>query len=119
MLISILCAAAAGNSLSAAAAATGTSCGTNIVVHSSAMHDFWLHRVVKVSYSDAPHNSDLKHNMQLTVELLSCIAHNQEVHMLCSIGAINKHARASKSSAPGNKAIAGIRLCRHILIWLV
>lgn len=69
ILISILCAAAAGESLSAAAAATGTS-----------------------------------------VELLSCMAHKQEVDKLCSIGAINEHARASKSNAPGNKAITGIRL---------
>ncbi len=83
------------------------------------VHDFWLHRLVKAPYSDAPHSSDLKHNMQLTVELLSRMAHNQEVHMLCSTGAINKHARASKSSAPGNKAIAGIRLCRYRLMWLV
>jgi hypothetical protein len=87
--------------------------------HDARMHDFELHRFEEAPYSGAPYNNDLKHDMQLTVEVLSCIAHNQEVHMLCSTGAIKKHARASKSNAPGNKAIAGIRLCRHRLSWLI
>ena len=88
--------------------------------HNAGVRDFSL--LFEAPYSSAYsklYNSDLKHNMQLTVELLSCMAHKQEVHKLCSIGAINEHARASKSNAPGNKAITGIRLCRHKLIWLI
>lgn len=57
-------------------------------------------------------------NIRLTVHVLSCRAHIQDVHKLCMTGAMNRHARASKPTAPGNRVTPGVKLCSKDL-WQV